>query len=74
MEKFVCDISLTFRDKSITKYYFDECMTSMSEYIRNSTRYSFQENQFFKELPPSLKRKLTFTVLSKQMQTFEFFF
>ena len=46
----------------------------MEDTIRGSTRFHFEDNHFFQELPQRLKQKLVNCALIRQKTTFEFFF
>ena len=52
----------------------DECKDLMSESIRSSTLFYFENNTFFGELPPRLRNKLVQVVLYHYIRKFKFFF
>ena len=74
MEVYLYDISRLRKDKFLGDDKISESLEHMEEYVRNSTRFHFEENNFYKDLPTILKRKLTMAVLYKQREIFEFFF
>ena len=63
MEEYLFNVSKVRRDEFIGQDTIDESLACMDEYIRNSTRFHFQDNHFFRELPEILKQKLTKSVL-----------
>ena len=41
----------------------EKCLDHMEEFIRGSTRYNFEQSNFYQELPATLKQKLVKSVL-----------
>ena len=74
MEFYLFGISVARKGKALDHRFFDECLTMMEENIKNSTRYHFTENHFYRELPPKLQHRLTLNVLGQHRQTLEYFF
>ena len=63
MEVYLYDISLLRKDKVLPLEFIDACKTSMKESIKHSTRFYFEENHFYQELPPKLQARLVTSVL-----------
>ena len=58
MEEYLYDVSKVRSEKFLAENYIKECLEYMEQFIRGSTRYYFEQNEFYKELPQNLKHKL----------------
>ena len=65
MEVYIYEISKVRKHKVIARHYIQECIDSMEHFIRSSTRFFFENNEYYKELPQNLKHKLVRAVLHK---------
>ena len=74
MEVYLYAISNVMKKKTLSLVMIENCKKLMEESVKNSTRFYFEENYFYQELPPNLKLKLIRSVLYRELQTFEFFF
>ena len=74
MEEYLYNISGVRKDKNLGKHEITTSLEHMEECIRSSTRFHFEDNHFYQELPQRLKRKLVNTALLRQKKTFQFFF
>lgn len=74
MEKYLFNISSIMKPKQLPQNIIDLCKKNMEESIENSTAHYFEDNQFFQELPPNIKKRLISTVLHFEIEKFQFFF
>ena len=73
-EYYLTDVSNSIKHKRLAKEFINESKTHIKDSILSSTRFFFEENHFYQELPQNLKHKLVTSVLAYQWKTFTFFF
>ena len=59
MEEYLYNVSKVNKDKFLGEDYINESLNCMEEAIRTSTRYYFEDNHHYQDLPEVLKRRLT---------------
>ena len=73
-EYYLTDVSKSIKHKSLPWEYINESKAHIKDGILSSTRFFFEENHFYQELPQNLKHRLVTSVLAYQWKTFTFFF
>ena len=75
MVSYLNDISAGLKGKKcLSQDFVDLCTKSIQESIQNSTSAHFENNPFFQELPPGIKKRLVKSVLHDKIKMFKYFF
>lgn len=73
MERFLYEVSARRDNLHLSLELISDCKNNMTQFVKSSTRFYFAKNNFYKELPQTLKKKIVNWVLSKQYKSFMFF-
>jgi len=74
IEAFLYEISSVVKNKNLSLQIIHLSKCHIEEAIKNSTRFYFESNRFYRELPPRLKHKLVANVLLYEIEKFKYFF
>ena len=67
-------VDKTISNRHIESEYYDKITGYVLKQMQFSQRHSFQDNKFYKRLPPRLKNRLTEETLKSCKRMFSFFF
>ena len=74
MEIFLINISSKRKPKQLSQKIIDSAKMHIEDVIKSSTRYYFEENEFYHELPTPIRNKLIKNVLYHDLKKFKYFF
>ena len=74
MEEFLSDVSKQVKHRNLPESVYYECKEHIAESVTSSTRFYFDQNPFFQDMPPRMKSRLVRSVLTEPWNAFSFFF
>ena len=71
---FLLQMQMKVKDRSLPEHYIEFAKQHVYESNKNSTRYYFEDNKFYQDLPTQMQRKIAKRVLYNEIRKFKYFF